>query len=99
MSQGDDATHNRPAHPFMLFRKPFQRLAVGRNLARRLAAGNCPGMRRTHHNAFKNGLAADEGLLAALQRRQKLDSYKDPPQCPQKSHTDWMIFQATKYQM
>ena len=55
-------------------------------------------MRRTHHNAFEHGLAADKRLLAALQRGQKLNSHEKSPQGSQKSHGSWMIFPATEHQ-
>jgi hypothetical protein len=48
-------------------------------------------VRAAHHNAFEYGLAADQRLLAAFERRQKLHGYKESPQCPEKLHKDWMI--------
>ena len=70
----------------MFFREPLQRLAVGGDFAGRLAAGNCPGVRRAHHHAFKHGLAADQGLLAALKRRQQLHRHQETPPCSQETH-------------
>src|SRR5271168_795142 len=81
----------------MLFRQAFQRLAMGGHLARRFAAGNGPGMLRTHHHALKHGLAADQGLLAAFQCRQQLDGYQEtPPGSQETQHNDWMILRRTK---
>ena len=86
VAQSDYAADDRPAHPFMLFGKPLQRFAVGGNFARRLAARDCPGVRRAHHNALEHGLAADQGLLAALQRGQELDRHQESQPRFQKPH-------------
>jgi len=44
IAQRHKATHDRPSHPFVLLRLPFQRLGMGHDLTRRLADGNAPGM-------------------------------------------------------
>ena len=72
MAERDHATNYGPAHPSVFLRKALERFAVRQDLAARRAAGYRPRMRRTHHNAFEYGLAAHEGFLAALERRQQL---------------------------
>jgi hypothetical protein len=61
----------------------------------RLAAGDGPGMWGAHHDAFENGLAADQGFLAAFESRQELDGYQKTPQCSEKLHIDWMFSGAS----
>ena len=80
------AAHNRPSHPFMLFGKPLERFAHGDNFARRLAAGNRPGVRGTHHHAFEHGLAADQSFFPALQRGQKLHGHQETHEISQRTH-------------
>ncbi len=41
-----------------------------------LAHGDRPGVRRAHHDAFKHGLAADQGLFTTFERRQKLHGHE-----------------------
>ncbi len=57
------------------------------NLAR-WACGTAiaPSVRRAHHHAFQHGLAADQSLLSAFQRRQQLERDKETPHGSQKSH-------------
>src|SRR5260370_4227813 len=80
-----------PAHPLMLLGRPLQRFTVRKNLARRLAYGNAPGMRRTHHDALQHRLPADEGFLAALQSREQLDRRQKTQVLPPTSHRHWML--------
>jgi hypothetical protein len=63
----------------MLFREALERLALGRKFAVRLAAGNGPGVRGAHHDAFEHSLAADEGFFAAFKRWQELDGDQKTP--------------------
>ena len=91
LSQRHDAANHRPSHPLMLLRKPLQRLRMRRNRAIRLAHRDTPGMRRAHHHALQHGLPADQGLLAAFQRRQELDSSHETKVLAQFSHSDWMF--------
>ena len=86
-AQRHNAAENRPAHPFMLVALALQRLGVGDNLARGLAHGNAPGMRRAHHDAFKHCLAADErGFLSVFKDRQKLGRGQEPAKLTQILH-------------
>src|SRR5208282_2296370 len=89
-------TDHRPAHPFMLLRRPFQRLAVSNNLTRRFAHRDAPGMRRTHHHALQHRLPADEGFLAALQSGQQLYRRQKTQDLPPTSHSHWMLFRGKK---
>ena len=91
MPERHNTAHDRPSHPPVFLGKPFQRFAVRHEFARRLAAGDAPGMRSAHHNAFEHGLAADQRLLAAFERWQKLHAHQKAPQCLKKPHKDWMI--------
>jgi len=54
----------------MLFRGALERFAQGDNFPGGLAAGDCPGVRRAHHDALEHGLAADEGFFSALKGRE-----------------------------
>src|SRR5207248_9686876 len=80
VTKSHDATDDWPAHPFMLFGEPLQWLAYARKFTGLLAAGDAPGMRRAHHNAFEHGLDADQRLFAAFECGQQLDGYKKTPQ-------------------
>src|SRR6202521_3335652 len=87
MTEGDDTTNYRQRHPFAFFGKPLQRLAMRGNVSRRLTTSNSPSVRRAHHNALKHGLAANQGLLAALKGGQQLHRHKETPPCSPKTHT------------
>ncbi len=70
----------------MLFRRTLQGLTHGYHFARRLAAGNSPGVRRTHHHAFEHGLTADQGFFAALKGGKKLHGYQETNEISQRAH-------------
>ncbi len=86
MTEGDHASHDGPPHPLVFLRGTIKVFTMGGNLARGFAHGNGPGMGRAHHNALEHGLAADQGLLATLQRRQQLDGHEETPDITQKTH-------------
>jgi hypothetical protein len=50
----------------------LQRFAHGDDFAGRFAAGDSPGVRRAHHNAFEHGLSADQRFFAAFEGGKKL---------------------------
>jgi hypothetical protein len=80
----------------MFFRETLERFAMDFDLSGRLAAGDGPRVWGAHHNSLEHGLAADQGFLAALKRRQKLNRNEKTPPCLQKVHADWMIFPAVE---
>ena len=53
---------------------------------------------RPHHYAFEHGLAADQGLFATLERRQKLHGHKKAQECSPKLHVYWMILRSFENQ-
>src|SRR5438874_11978782 len=91
MAQRHHPAKHRPSHPLMLLGEPLQRFTVRHQFARRLLAGDAPGMRSAHHNAFEDGLAVDQRLLAAFKSRQQLYANQEATQCLKKPHKDWMM--------
>src|SRR5258708_5324694 len=72
LAQRDQPANKRPGHPVMFIRGAQQRLRMNDNLSQSagvrfralwLAHGNTPGVRRAHHYALKDGLAANQSLL------------------------------------
>jgi hypothetical protein len=56
----------------VFFRGTLERFAHGHHFAGRFAASNRPGVRRAHHHAFENSLAADQRFFATFKGGQKL---------------------------
>src|SRR5262249_20034195 len=87
MAQNHHSADQRPSHPLMLLRRPFQRLRVSHDFAGRLPHRDAPSMRRAHHYALENGLAADEGLLTAFESGKQLQGSQKTPENMHFSHS------------
>jgi hypothetical protein len=75
----------------MLFGGAIERFGHGDDLAGRLAAGDSPGVRRAHHNAFEYGLAADESFFSAFKSRKKLNRSEESEIVKKTAHSYWML--------
>ena len=62
------------------------------DLAILFAHGNAPGVRRTHHDAFEHGLAADQRFFGAFERGKELEDGLESQYLAQRTHRHWMSF-------
>src|SRR5687768_4901327 len=73
LSESAHAAQNRELENRVLLGNARERALFDGHFAIRLADRNAVAMRRPHHDALHDGLAADECLLAAFEHRQHLD--------------------------
>ena len=99
VTERHNAADDGPSHPFVLVGRARERFAHGDYFAGGLAAGDGPGMRRTHHDALEDSLAADEGFFAAFKGGEKLHGYQEAHEISQRTHCCWMLRarKRTKY--
>ena len=66
VAERHNSADDGPGHPLVFFRRAIEGLAQGDHFAGRLAAGDRPGVRRTHHYAFEHSLSANQGFFATF---------------------------------
>ena len=68
-----------------------QRLLVGNHLAAGFADGDAIAVRGAHHDAFEDGLAADQRFFDAGERGQQLKVREQTEMFPNRQAGNWLL--------